>query len=75
MVILSGVSVTLGTLVGLKSCLGPAPKQVRGDRFAALVGMVAGTLALWLVGAFVLHPMPWIEMTERMLGTLSFLPM
>ena len=74
-VILSGVSVTLGTLVGLKSCLGPAPKQVRGDRFAALVGMVAGALALWLVGAFVLHPMPWIEMAERMLGTLSFLPM
>jgi len=73
--ILSGASVTVGTLVGLKSCLGPAPKQVQGERFAALVGMVAGALVLWLVGAFVLRPMPWIELAERMLGTLSFLPM
>ncbi len=74
-VILSGASVTVGTLVGLKSCLGPPPERARGERSAALVGMVAATLVLWLVGAFVLQPLPWIELTERMLGTLSFLPM
>jgi hypothetical protein len=46
-----------------------------GDRFATLIGMVAGTLALSLAGAFVLHPGPWIEMAGRMLGALSFLSM
>lgn len=74
-VILSGACVTVGTLAGLKSCLGPSPEPARGERVAALVGMVAATLVLGLVGAFVLHPLPWMELTERMLGTLSFLPM
>ena len=74
-VILSGASVTLGTLVGLKSCLGPPPEHAPGERSAALVGIVAGTLVLWLAGATVLQPLPWIELAERMLGTLSFLPM
>jgi formate hydrogenlyase subunit 3/multisubunit Na+/H+ antiporter MnhD subunit len=137
-VILSGISVTAGTLIGLKSCLGhatlpleggrlrerggptspgiaglqpgtghatlpPEGRRLRergvptspgiaglqpgmgahsgstaprlpGDRFATLVGMVVGTLVLSLVGAVVLHPGPWIEMAQRMLGTLSFLP-
>lgn len=74
-VVLSGASVTLGTLVGLKSCLGPSPEGLRRDGLATLVGMVAATLALLLVGALVLQPLPWVELTERMLGTLSFLPM
>jgi len=137
-VILSGASVTVGTLIGIKSCLGPplsagrslpadpriarlppggdlrqpgighatlppegrrlrergvptspriaglqpgmgahsgsAEPRLPGDRFATLVGMVTGTLVLSLVGAMVLHPGPWIEMAQRMLGTLSFLP-
>jgi formate hydrogenlyase subunit 3/multisubunit Na+/H+ antiporter MnhD subunit len=150
-VILSGASVAVGTLIGLKSCLGPSRSAGRslpagpgsaglqpgmdvrsafaghslpadpgsaglqpgigvrsesvghslpsgpgsaglqpgmdvrepagsvpslpGDRFATLIGMVAGTLALSLAGAFVLHPGPWIEMAGRMLGALSFLSM
>jgi formate hydrogenlyase subunit 3/multisubunit Na+/H+ antiporter MnhD subunit len=74
-VLLSGASVTLGTLVGVKSCLGPTSAQARGGRGAALVGMVVAALVLALVGTSVLRPLLWIELTERMLGTLSFPPM
>jgi formate hydrogenlyase subunit 3/multisubunit Na+/H+ antiporter MnhD subunit len=128
-VILSGASVAVGTLIGLKSCLGharlpseedlrergvpvspgtarlqpgtahatlergvpvstgtaglqpgmaarpgSAERRLRGDRLATLVGTVTSALALSLVGILVLHPGPWIEMAERMLGALSFLP-
>jgi formate hydrogenlyase subunit 3/multisubunit Na+/H+ antiporter MnhD subunit len=72
-VVLSGASVVVGTLVGLKSCLGPAATPDRGDRFAGFIGMVASALALSAVGAFVLHPAPWMELAERMLGPLTFL--
>jgi NADH-quinone oxidoreductase subunit N len=74
-VVLSGLSVAVGTLVGLTSCLGRAPERPQGERFAALVGMVTATLVLLLAGAFVLRPLPWMALTERMLGPLPFLPM
>jgi formate hydrogenlyase subunit 3/multisubunit Na+/H+ antiporter MnhD subunit len=52
---------------------GSAEPRPPGDRVATLVGMVTSALALSLVGILVLHPGPWIEMAERMLGALSFL--
>jgi hypothetical protein len=29
---------------------------------------------LWLVVTFFLHPTPWLDMMQRVLGDLSFLP-
>jgi formate hydrogenlyase subunit 3/multisubunit Na+/H+ antiporter MnhD subunit len=71
--ILSGGGVCIGTLSGLRACLGPVPAGVGSDRLETAVAMVFAFLALWLVGALALHPAPWLDMAQGMLGALSFL--
>jgi formate hydrogenlyase subunit 3/multisubunit Na+/H+ antiporter MnhD subunit len=71
--ILAGVGVSIGTLVGLRACMGPVPEGVEEDRFDSLVAMGFAFLALWLVVTFFLHPTPWLDMMQRVLADLPFL--
>jgi formate hydrogenlyase subunit 3/multisubunit Na+/H+ antiporter MnhD subunit len=74
--ILAGAGVSVGTLVGLLACLGPAKEEgAEKGRFDAVVAMGFAFLALWLVVTFTLHPKPWLDMAQRMLGELTFLAM
>ena len=74
-IILAGGGVCVGALSGLRACLGPVPEGVDRDRLETAVAMGFAVLALWLVGVFTLHPAPWLDMAQGMLGVLSFLPM
>jgi hypothetical protein len=71
--ILAGVGVAIGTLTGLRACLGPAPQDAPADRFGAVVALSFAILAGWIVITVFLHPTPWIEMMQRVVGDLPFL--
>jgi formate hydrogenlyase subunit 3/multisubunit Na+/H+ antiporter MnhD subunit len=71
--LLASFGVCIAAVNGLRWCLGPVAEGADEDRFDAVMGTGFAVLALWLVGTFVLHPVPWLDMAQRMLSTLSFL--
>jgi formate hydrogenlyase subunit 3/multisubunit Na+/H+ antiporter MnhD subunit len=71
--ILAGVGVAIGTLAGVRACLGPVPEDAPPDRFGAVMALSFALLAGWFVIAIFLHPTPWIEMVQHVLGDLPFL--
>lgn len=72
--ILAGVGVSVGTVAGLRACLGPAPEGMEPGRAGAAVAMGFAFVTLWLVGTLYLRPVPWLDLAARMLGELPFLP-
>jgi len=71
--VLAGVGVAVGTVSGLRACLGPVQGEVKETRFDAVVAMGFASFALWLIVTFFLHPAPWLDMMQRVLDDLSFL--
>jgi formate hydrogenlyase subunit 3/multisubunit Na+/H+ antiporter MnhD subunit len=78
MLILAGMGVTVGTLMGVRSCLcspanlGNLESGASDRRFEAMVGLGFPLLALWLVGTLFLHPTPWLRVLQRVLAELGF---
>ena len=75
--ILAGIGVSVGALFGLRACLGERAGAARpgedrkGRRLEALTSAGFVLLALWLIGAFTLHPAPWLDIVQRVLDELA----
>jgi formate hydrogenlyase subunit 3/multisubunit Na+/H+ antiporter MnhD subunit len=66
--LLAGIGVSVGTLVGVRACVGVPPGDTREGRWDLLVGTGFALLALTLVGALVLHPTPWLDLARQFLA-------
>jgi formate hydrogenlyase subunit 3/multisubunit Na+/H+ antiporter MnhD subunit len=72
--ILAGAGVCVGALNGLRACLGPVPQDAAEKRFDGVVAIVFSFLGVWLAGASLLYPAPWLGLVERIASSFSFPP-
>jgi formate hydrogenlyase subunit 3/multisubunit Na+/H+ antiporter MnhD subunit len=68
--VLAGVGASVGTLVGLRACLGqPQDADPASEpRLEAAWGTGFSLLAMWLVAYMFLRPAPWIEIVRQFIG-------
>jgi formate hydrogenlyase subunit 3/multisubunit Na+/H+ antiporter MnhD subunit len=71
--ILAGGGIGIGTLAGVRACLGDAEGEDQNRHLEAIVGLGFSLLALWLIGTLFLHPMPWLNMLQRALDAFTFI--
>jgi formate hydrogenlyase subunit 3/multisubunit Na+/H+ antiporter MnhD subunit len=80
--LLAGIGVSIGTIAAVPACLGRPqpgathegarpPHATRREVLDSVVSAGFALLALWLVGAVLLQPQPWLTLGQELLGGLS----
>ena len=72
--ILAGAGVSIGTLAGVRSCLGVDDGVSSRPKDSALLTLISAgfaLMALWLVGVLLLQPALWLDLSRQLLGGLT----